>query len=575
MRLWLRRSDLLGLAAVCLCGMAAASCSSVRPVGAASEAARPGSRLPADGAAAGTPKPAVAEEAPSATEAAPAKADKAKAPQAAESSGPVELTVAQAVLTAIENNRQLVVERLEPQIARTAVQFEQGIFDPKLTGSIGYLRDLGMGLSSRGREYDFTKNSPVGDIGIEQFLPTGTEVELGVRTSVVDASGLGTSQFFPNQPGLLKQLVETRAGLTVTQALLRGAGTAVNLARIREARLDTLASDYELRGFSEAVVARVEQAYWDMVLAARKVEILEQAVAMAEDQLKQFKERVGAGTVAGMNLAAMDAEIAMRRDELVNARSEMAKIRVRFLRLLNLPGGDLWGRQVQLVDKASPSAVVLDDVESHVQVALRMRPELNQARLAIQRGDLEVVRTANGLLPKLDLFITLGQSGYAETFEGSWGNIGGSRHEVLVGVRAEYPIGQHADRALHSRAVLTRRQAEEALKNLEQLVQEDVRTAWLEVKRTQEKAATAAEARRLDEENLRAELELAMLGKAGASQVARAQRDLVRERLAEAEAEMGQMKAAVDLYRLEGSLLERRGVSAPGGAPPAPGTPGR
>jgi outer membrane protein TolC len=554
----------------------------MRPFGVASETDQPGSRRPADGAAAGAHNPVVAEKTPAAAATAIAKDeeaarahDKAGTSEAAEPSAPLALTVAQAVLTAVENNRQLVVERLAPQIARTQEEFERGPFDPRLTGSIGYFRDLGMGLNSRGRPYDFTKNSLVGDIGIGQFLPTGTEVELGVKTGVVDASGLGTSQFFPEQPGLLHQLVETRAGLTVTQALLRGAGTAVNLARIREARLDTLASDYELRGFSVAVVARVEQTYWDMALAARRVEILDQAVARAEDQLRQFKERAGAGVVAGMNLTAMEAEIALCRDDLVDARSSLAKMRVRFLRLLNLPGGNLWGRQVQLLDKASSAAVTLDDVESHVQVALRMRPDLNQARLAVQRGDLEVVRTANGLLPKLDLFVALGQSGYAETFGGSWGNVDGDRHEVLIGVRAEVPIGQHADRALHSRAVLTRRQAEEAVKNLEQLVQEDVRTAHLEVKRTQEKAVTAAETRRLDEKNLQAELELAMLGRSGASQVARAQRDLIREQLAEAAAEVEQMKAAVDLYRLEGSLLERRGLSAPGAAPPGAGAAGR
>jgi outer membrane protein len=564
MRLRRRRIDLLGLAAVCFCAMPAASCTLVRPVGESSLAARPGAPRPADGTAAALRKPAAADKTP-------AKADKARGPQAAEPSGPVELTVSKAVLTAIENNRQLVVERIGPQIVRTGEQLEQGVFDPRLTGSIGYFRELGMGINSSGELFNSTENSLIGDIGIAQLLPTGTAISLGVKTSVVDTSGLGSSPAFPRRPGLLGQLVETRAGLTVTQALLRGAGTSVNLARIREARLDTLASDYELRGFAVAVVACVEQTYWDLVLAGRTVEILQQAVAMAEDEFRQLKERIGAGTVAGMNLTAAEAETALRRDELVDARSEMAKTRVRLLRLLNLPGGDLWSREVQLVDRPSAAVVALDDVESHVQVALRMRPDLNQTRLGIQRGDLEVVRTANGLLPRLDLFVTLGQSGYAETFGGSWGNIDGSRHEVLVGMRAEYPIGQHTDRAWHGRAVLTRRQAEEAVKNLEQLVQEDVRTAYLEVRRTQEKASTAAAACRLDEQKLRAEMELALLGKSSAFQVARAQRDLVRTRLAEAAAVVGQMKAVVDLYRLEGSLLDRRGVSAPGGSPPASG----
>ncbi|MEZ6193181.1 MAG: hypothetical protein R3C45_18055 [Phycisphaerales bacterium] len=43
---------------------------------------------------------------------------------------------------------------------------------------------------------------------------------------------------------------DARLGLTVTQQLLR-AGPAVNLARVKQAELDTRASLYELRGFAE------------------------------------------------------------------------------------------------------------------------------------------------------------------------------------------------------------------------------------------------------------------------------------------------------------------------------------
>ena len=51
-----------------------------------------------------------------------------------------------------------------------------------------------------------------------------------------------------------------------------------------------------------------------------------------------------------------------------------------------------------------------------MKLALQMRPDLNQAKLLWQRGDLEVVKTRNGLLPKLDLFVTLGRTGFAESF---------------------------------------------------------------------------------------------------------------------------------------------------------------
>jgi hypothetical protein len=49
--------------------------------------------------------------------------------------------------------------------------------------------------------------------------------------------------------------------------------------------------------------------------------------------------------------------------------------------------------------------------------------------------------------------------------------------------------------------------------------------------------------------------------------VARVQRDFVASRITEIEAVITYLKALIELYRLEGSLLERRGIAAPGREP--------
>jgi outer membrane protein len=46
--------------------------------------------------------------------------------------------------------------------------------------------------------------------------------------------------------------------------------------------------------------------------------------------------------------------------------------------------------------------------------------------------------------------------------------------------------------------------------------------------------------------------------------IARAQRDLLDSQLEEVEARVEFRKALVDFYRLEGTLLIRRGIAAPG-----------
>jgi len=183
-------------------------------------------------------------------------------------------------------------------------------------------------------------------------------------------------------------LHEARVGLTVTQALLRGAGVDVNLASLRQARLDTVASQYELRGYAEALVANVENMYWDYVLARRQIEIFTDSLALAQRQLEETRQRIEIGKLA---------------------------------------------------------------------------------------------KTRNGLLPVLDVFITLGRSGYADSFGDAVGDLDGGGYDVLAGVRMAYPLLNRDARSRHRRARLSRQQAIEAVENLAQLIQVDVRSACIEV----------------------------------------------------------------------------------------------
>jgi outer membrane protein TolC len=206
-------------------------------------------------------------------------------------------------------------------------------------------------------------------------------------------------------------------------------------------------------------------------------------------------------------------------------------------------------------------------VEPHVALALQMRPDLNQARLLWQRGELEIVKTRNGLLPKLDLFVTLGRTGFAESFGKSIADAEDNGYNALAGLNFEFPVRNRAAESRHLRAVLTRRQAKEAIGNLSQLIEVDVRTAYLEIARSQEQVVATAATRKLQEEKVGVETEKFRLGKSTSLLVAQAQRDLVSSQIDEVQAVVGYLKALVEIYRLEGSLLERRGIAGPGREP--------
>ena len=470
--------------------------------------------------------------------------------------GPLNVTIAEAILLCLENNRSLVVERLNPSIQQTLEDQERADFDPAINADVSAGRVKGENLARSGSDTEsFINDAADGVISLEQYFPTGTTVALEAGSRVNDSS-LYEDNFYT-----------TRLGMTVTQALLRGFGTEVNLARLQQARLDTRMSEYELRGFTEFLVAEVERTYWDYALARRQIEIVNESLKVARQQLNETKELIAVGRLARAELAAVQAEVAAQEQALIEARANKESIRLQLLRLLNPAGPDLWQREVDLIHQPALPEIRLEEVELHVAVSQRMRPILNEARLEILSDDLELVRTRNGLLPLMDLFITLGKSGYANSFGGSISDLSEDSYDVLGGVSLQYPIFNRDARAQHQRALLTREQAQKALENLSQLVEVDVRTAYIEVNRTKQQIAASSVTRMFDEEKLRAETEKLRVGKSTSFVVAQAQRDLLVSRIAEVQALANYLKALIDLYRQDGSLLERRGISAPGREP--------
>jgi outer membrane protein TolC len=470
--------------------------------------------------------------------------------------GPIRVTVSEAILLSLENNRSLMVERLTPAIQQTFEERERSLFDPAIEAEATVGRLKGERLARSGSETeDFKTDTFDGIIALEQYFPTGTTVLLEAGTQMTESS-LYDDSFYA-----------TRLGMTVSQALLQGFGKDVNLARLQQARLDTRMSEYELRGFTEFLVAEVERTYWDYALARRQIEIVEESLKVARLQLEETEELIAVGRLARAELAAVQAEVAAQEQALIEARANKETIRLQLLRLLNPAGPGIWQREIELIHQPTLPDIKLEDVETHVAVSMRMRPILNQARLEILRGDLELVKTKNGLLPLMDLFLTLGKSGYSSSFGESVSRISRNSYDVEAGLNFYYPVFNRDAKAGHRQALLTYEQSQKALENIAQLVEVDVRSAYIEVNRTKQQISASSVTRKFDEETLRTETEKLRVGKSTSFQVAQAQRDLLVSRIAEVRALANYLKSLIDLYRLDGSLLERRSIAAPGRKP--------
>jgi len=453
---------------------------------------------------------------------------------------PLEITVSDAILLALENNSAFKVELLKPDVSLSQEEQARAAFDAGLSSTLS-------GSGSHSTSGTETKRNDLG-LQISKKLFTGGNISLGLTMD--DASG-GTSEDRYN----------ANVGLSLTHPLFKGAGSDVNLAGVRKAELNTQTSLYELQAYAESLVAQVEETYFDYALAQRRVKIYEDSLNLAEQQLHEAEVLVSVGKIAEVELVAAQAEVALRKEGLINARSDLSTLRLKLLRLINPPGMDLWTQEIVIKDEPTLPEFDNTDISSHFETAMQKRPDLNQAKLLIERNELDVITTKNGLLPDMELFITLGTSGYAGSFGGSLSGIDPGNNDFKIGIDYTTIFGERDSRARYKQTLISQEQAQEALNNLTQLAVQDVGVAWIEINRANEQISATAASRTLQEEKLRAETEKYRVGKSTSLLVAQAQRDLLSAQIAEIEAIANYRKALVEFYKSEGILLEQHGIS--------------
>ena len=462
--------------------------------------------------------------------------------------GLTDLSIEQATMLVLKNNRDLHVRQLNPVIAGTFEQIERGVYDPEVFAELESAEERTNETSrSTGTQFSVQGNDTSAVTGIRQELPTGTMVEATVEQE------RSISNRSPEQQ-------EARLGLSITQSLLQGFGPAVNLARVRQAQLGTVASIYELRGFTEALLAETERAYWNFVLANKEIEIFEQSLAVAKRQRDEVELRIEVGILPEIEAAAARAEVARREQLLIEAHSVLEERRLRLLRLINLPPDGRLDLMIKAGSSPDFTPESIADLPERVRLAEKMRPDVNEARLRLQQNRLETIVTRNGLLPRLDFFIALGQTGFADTFSESFRELDGNTYDFSLGLRLSHFLGNRAAEGRDLAARASRQQSIDALENLQQLVRLDVRLAVNEVERARKQISASRITRILEEETLQAEKERFDVGSSTALLVAQAQRDLLVSLIAEVKAVVSYRIALVNLYLTEGSLLERRGV---------------
>ena len=96
--------------------------------------------------------------------------------------GPLKVTISEAILLCLENNRSLVVQRLDPSIRQTFEDRERAVFDPVINAEVSAGRVQGENLARSGSETeDFTTDGAEGIIVARAIFPNRHDGSPGSR----------------------------------------------------------------------------------------------------------------------------------------------------------------------------------------------------------------------------------------------------------------------------------------------------------------------------------------------------------------------------------------------------------
>ncbi|MBZ5639043.1 MAG: TolC family protein [Acidobacteriia bacterium] len=225
--------------------------------------------------------------------------------RAAAGEGPAEvrMTLTEAVEHALEKNEGLVVELESLRSAEAALAGARGAYDPLFEVQGSWERaSLPVNSAFSGApdgRLAPTNRSLGADASVRQLLPTGGEVS--VRASAARQTTDGTFT-------LLSPAYDTSVGVELRQPLLRGRALDAARLNLKVTAAERSRAVASLRREVTETVAAVERTYWALVAAREDVGVREEAVRLAEEQLRETKLRIEKGAAPETEAAQPNSE---------------------------------------------------------------------------------------------------------------------------------------------------------------------------------------------------------------------------------------------------------------------------
>lgn len=500
------------------------------------------------------------------------------------------LSLEDCIKIALEHNLDVQIRRLDPEVSGFELRASYGGYDPSfsLSGTHSYQLSPG-GLDTQGRSYSGTESETDAFGGsIAGLMPWGTRYSFGANLSdrtgtapgtIRDTSTytLSTNVLYDTGGNPALSILSTNYGTLPTRNPFENASADVGFFELRQPLLknfwidgtrlqiflrkkDLQISELLLRQAIIETITKVEQAYYNFIYTEEAVKVQEKALELAQRQVTENRRRVEVGALAPLDEKQAESAAASRRADLLEAQASR-DTQERALKVLLSDDYDEW-LPARIRPTESLQAIPQQfDLQESWRKGMSSRPEILQARIAVEQQERQVKYQRNQRFPQLDLVGDVGYIGSDDQLQGAWSQVRNRDNSYYsYGVQLTVPLGGVSARNSYKAAKTTHEQRVLQVKQTEQNVLIEIENAIAEARTSLERVEATRQARLYAEDALKAEEMKLEKGKSTSFVVLDLQSKLTAARSAEIRAQADYYIALAEIARTEGSTLERRRV---------------
>jgi outer membrane protein TolC len=448
---------------------------------------------------------------------------------------PVRLTMSDAITLAVEKNLDLQVERYNPAQQEAEYQKSRGLYNPTLQLNSSYSYDKSLGTASE---------ATLLNAGINQLLPTGATVALGFANSYSDSYTTSNTYW------------QSQLELTLSQPLLKNFGREATELSIDTTRLGKESALHNLHAKLITVVANVRDEYYKLFSVQEELGVRKVSLDLARRVLSETQARVKAGVLPAMEILNAEFGVAGREKELIDAERAVQDQMEVLVQLLQLSPDST----VEIAEVPSRERYEVS-VHNEIKRALTSRPELRGLKSNMELLELQTRVAGNRTRPDLLFSANIATAGLGDSYSRDMDRLSSGNYPVWgVGLTFSYPLGNRAAENDYRKNRLTLSQAALQIRNQEELIANDVRSAVRAIEANYKQLEVADRGRAFAEERLRAWARKAEVGLATTKDVLDVENDLATAKNNQIKAQVAYANAITQLWRATGQIMEKEHI---------------